>query len=70
MSTSSSLNWEQINLAVAKLRNDFRLKQNIDFCLCMKYGQLFVLTDEVYKDIVSSTLKEFILEDPACIFTY
>lgn len=70
MNTLHNTKWEDINRAVYKLRNEYRIKKDIDYGLCLKYGQLYILTNELYKDSIVSVFKEFILEESTCIVTY
>ena len=70
MNTPRSVKWEDINKAVYKLRNECRIKKDVDYGLCLKYGQLYVFTNELYKDSIVTVFKEFVLEESTCIVTY
>lgn len=44
--------WARLNMMVGNLREEHRLKQNIDYAFTYKYEQLHVVCQEVYEDLI------------------
>lgn len=44
--------FERLDAAKAELRSDYRLKLNTDYALTVKYGEVHVLSHDVFEDAI------------------
>lgn len=54
-----SSEWERLNLMAGHLRQEYRIKQNVDYSFTYKYGQLHVLCQEVYADAIREACAKY-----------
>lgn len=52
-------NWSTLEVFAVHLRNDFRLKLNLDWSYTFKYDKLHVLCDAVYQERIQEEADKF-----------